>query len=137
MLPLVFLMACSSSTSNVEDLIFTKSDYSFSMFDTTGNLLANGVFTITTINGNDVSGSYRFNQGSVQNFPGRESMTGSFSGQLSENQKNLWVNTNPKLSDNNVFMNITAGKFSYLGDWRYSTMRGSLSSGKIQLFVMK
>jgi len=40
-------------------------------------------------------------------------------------------------SDNNVFINITAGKFSYIGEWRYSTMRGIQNWGKIQFFESK
>ena len=133
-LPVLILAACNSSKNFGEDLEFTKGDYTYNMLDSSGNKLASGNFFIAEINGKDVSGTYTIDEMFVDAFPGRESMTGKFSGQLGVDNKTLWVNTNPKLSDNNVFMNITAGKFSYLGEWRFSTMRGSVGAGKIQLF---
>lgn len=133
-IPVLFISACNSSKELGDDLEFVKGDYTYNLLDSSGKKLASGSFVIAEINGKDVSGTYSFDEMFVNDFPGRESMTGKFSGQLGADNKTLWINTNPKLSDNNVFMNITAGKFSYLGEWRFSTMRGSVGTGKIQLF---
>jgi len=131
------LCGCGSSFKQKSDLSFSTGDYYFNMLDSNGNKIASGKFSITSISDNTATGLYKFENKYINDFSAFEVMSGEFNGQLDTEKKTLWMNTNPKISDNKVFINITAGKFSYIGEWRYSTMRGIQNWGKIQFFESK
>lgn len=119
------LFSCSSSSYNeMENLKFTEGEYFFVMTDSVDNKLFDGIYNVEKLDGNNISGTYKVTKEYVEDFPGSSSMRGEFNGKLSPDGKSAFINTNPKISDANVLIRLTAGKVSYVGRWEYSTMMG-------------
>ena len=119
------LFSCSSSNyDDMEDLTFKEGEYSFVMTDSVNYTLLEGIFNIEKLVGENISGTYKVSKEYVKDFPGSSTMRGEFEGKVSPDGKSAFVNTNPKISDSNVLIRITAGKVSYIGKWEYSTMMG-------------
>lgn len=133
---MALLAGCSSSGSG-EYVAFEKGDYTFQMKDSAGGKLVDGNLTVVNVQGNNVSGTYTFTKKYVDDFPGLSSMGGEFAGNVSPDQKTVSLNTNPKIADANVFVSLTAGKYSFYGNWAYSTMRGTLGKGRITVSPAK
>jgi len=119
-----FFSCSSSNYDEMEDLTFQEGEYFFVMTDSVNNKLFEGVFNIQNLVDKSISGTYKVTKEYVEDFPGSSTMRGEFDGKLSPDGKSVFVNTNPKISDANVLIRITAGKVSYIGRWEYSTMMG-------------
>ncbi len=119
-----FFSCSSSSYDDLEVLTFKEGEYLFVMTDSVNNKLFEGVFYIEKLVDKSISGTYEVNKKYVENFPGSSSMRGEFDGKLSPDGKSAFINTNPKISDANVLIRLTAWKVSYVGRWEYSTMMG-------------
>ena len=132
---LVNFFGCGSGEyDDLKDLSFEEGEYIFVMLDTSDNKLFEGVFNIEKREGNNISGTYGITKEYVEDFPGASTMRGQFDGKLSPDGKRAFVNTNPKISDANIFIRITAGKVSYVGKWEYSTMMGVKAWGYFRAY---
>lgn len=127
------LFACSS-TPEAQDLYFEKGKYNFTIFDRTGDSIAAGTFDIKNVQGEDMSGTYIFNElyQPSQLITAKE--TKDMTGSITPDKKQIFINANPQLSDNNIFLRITAGLFSYRGEWKYSTYVGTIDQGTIKAY---
>lgn len=119
-----FFCCSSSNYGDMENLTFKEGEYSFVMTDSVNNKLFEGIFKIENLVDKNISGTYKVTKEYVKDFPGSSTMRGEFTGKLSPDGKSAFVNTNPKISDANVLIRMTAGKVSYVGRWAYSTMMG-------------
>ena len=133
----MLVWGCSSGSSDAPDLYFEKGEYSFTLYDSLGNKVADGVFHIKNWEGDNISGTYDFTKMYVSDFPGLNTMTGNFTGNITDNKKHAVMNTNPKLADSNVFINLTALHYSFSGDWKYATLTGTRGSGGVKAFRLK
>lgn len=124
---------CSSS---YEENGFTLGvgDYKFTMTDSTGKKLAEGKLVIKTYKNTDISGTYEFTNIYQNDFPGLSAMDGEFSGTVNKPEKRVFINTNPRIADSNVFWNMDMKKSSLSGDWMYSMFRGTGNKGKVKVF---
>lgn len=129
------LMACSS-TPEAQDLYFDKGKYSFTIYDRTGDSIASGIFDIKNVQGNDMSGTYIFNEKYQPSQLITVKETKEMKGSITDDKKKIFINANPMMADNNIFLNITAGLYSYRGDWRYSTYVGTVDQGTIKAYKL-
>jgi hypothetical protein len=135
----VFTGGCASSGSSDNQIELT--DYNFTMYGKNGIKLASGVMTVKNIISKDVnnpsiSGTYVLTS-SEGDFPGKSAMNGEFAGNMDYNQGKLFINTNPKIADANVFFNATMYSSFYQGEWSYSTFRGPTDRGELKITKAK
>ncbi|MBS1493475.1 MAG: hypothetical protein JST55_08190 [Bacteroidetes bacterium] len=131
---LAFLSGCTSSGSS--DNQIELGDYAFTMFGTGGTKVAEGTMTVKNITVKDVnlpsiSGTYTVDKWYVEEFPGKSTMGGDFSGNMDYTKGKIFVNTNPRIADANVFFNASIYSSFYQGEWNYSTFRGPTARGEL------
>jgi hypothetical protein len=136
---LIFLIyGCNSGKVEYADINFGKPDeYSFVMQDTAMVNLAEGTLIVTHIKDSAISGKYNFSKVYKENFPGYNTMKGDFSGNYYSSSNKVFLNMNPKVSDNNVFVNLYLTKNSLAGEWTYSTLTGSDFKGNFRAYKVK
>ncbi len=128
----VFMINCSSSTST-PGFSFGIGKYSFIMSDSLGNKLAEGTLNIKTYADKKISGTYVFTEIYNDRFPGFSSMNGELDGNVNDIEKRIFINTNPRIADSNIFWNLMIKRTSLTGDWTYSTLRGTTGKGKVKV----
>lgn len=128
----LFLFSCSSSYEN-SSFSFGIGKYNFTMSDSTGKKLLEGTLDVKTYSDDKISGSYEFKKIYDNKFPGFTSMAGQFDGNVNNIEKKIFINTNPKIADSNVFWNLVIKSSSLSGEWSYSTLRGTVSKGKVKI----
>jgi hypothetical protein len=129
-----YLSSCTSSGGDLEQLYFDKGEYAFTIFTNGGDSMASGTFDIKTITGKDITGTYVFDNEYIESQLITVKETKEMEGSLSEDRKQLFINANPRMSDANIFLRITAGLLSYSGEWSYNTYVGMIDNGKIKAF---
>lgn len=121
----IVLYSCSSSTVYDPNII-KKGSYEFTMFDTSNVRLVKGTLTVENIINSDISGSYRIDSVFNSGFPGYETMDANiFSGNFVNKDYKVYINTNPRIADANVFWDMlyrTDTKI-YTGSWTFSVFR--------------
>ncbi len=128
---------CSSGNSG-SPFVFGKGKYSFVMYDSTGNKkILEGTMTVSSYTGGNASGTLEYTKVYDSTFAGYSSMSREFQGTYDNVSKKLWINTNPKIADSNVFWNARAGSGSINGEWNYSMFRGTGSKGKLKIKPVK
>ncbi len=131
---LIFIVLIGCTTSNQEPAFnFGVGAYRFTMSDSTGNKLADGTLDVKESKDGQIAGSYEFVKIYKQDFQGLNAMDGEFDGNINEAEKIVFINTNPKIADSNVFWNMKIKKNSVSGEWRYSVFRGIGNKGKIRI----
>lgn len=129
------LGGCASSGSSSDNQI-ELADYTFTMYGTGGAKIADGIMTVKNITAKDAnapefSGTYSVTKWYVEDFGPRSTMGGDFTGNADYAKGKIFVNTNPKIADANVFFNATIYSSFYQGGWNYSTFRGPTTSGDL------
>ncbi|HRE39799.1 MAG TPA: hypothetical protein PLG90_00565 [Ignavibacteria bacterium] len=134
-----FLNSCTSSDVYNPNII-KKGSYEFTMFDTLNARLLKGTLTVENIINSDFSGSYRIDSVFNSNFPGYETMDAdTFSGNFLNKEYKVFINTNPRIADANVFWNMlyrTDTKI-YTGEWSFSVFRSGNLPYKAKVTMRK
>jgi hypothetical protein len=107
------------------------------MTDTSDNKLVEGVINFTHYDNEKISGTYTKDKVFDDSFPGYVSMKGFFSGTVDIKEKKVLINANPKIADNNVFINLGVLKDSLAGRWTFSTMKGTVGTGNFYAVKIK
>ena len=129
----LFSYGCSSGNTG-KSLMFGKGKYKFVMYDSTGSKkVIEGRMTVSTYSLGNISGTLEYTKVYDTNFSGYSSMSNEFQGTYDPVSRKLWINTNPKLADSNVFWNAGTGKSSLSGEWNHSVFRGSGTKGKLKI----
>ncbi|MDQ3021333.1 MAG: hypothetical protein M3R36_12300 [Bacteroidota bacterium] len=131
-LVLIFSSGCSSS-NEASPFVFGKGKYNFTMTDSTEKTIVKGIINVLNKTDNNISGTYELKNIYEPDFPGLSTMEGSFEGNINETQKTVFINTNPRIADSNVFWNLEMKKNSLSGEWNFSVFRGSINKGKIKI----
>ncbi len=129
---LIIITGCSSGYENAP-FSFGVGQYQFSMLDSAGNKLADGTLNVKNYSNNQFSGSYKFKNIYKANFSGLSAMSGEFSGEINKTDKKVFINTNPKIADSNVFWNLIVKNNSLSGDWTFSQFNGISNRGRIKI----
>lgn len=141
LLPLFIYIGCTGgctttcTSESCSDLISGK--YKYTMTDSIDNKLVEGVFNFTDYDNEKISGTYTKDKVFNDSFPGFKSMRGFFSGNVDVNEKKAFINTNPKIADNNIFISVEIKKDSLAGRWSFSTIRGPIASGNFYASKIK
>ncbi len=128
----IILHGCSSS-SNESNFSFGLGKYKFMMSDSSGAKLLEGTLNVRTYAKNKISGTYSFTNVYNKLFPGFSSMDGEFDGDVILTDKIVFINTNPKIADSNVFWRMRIRKEGLSGGWNYSVFRGNTSGGLVKV----
>lgn len=107
-------------------------NYYFVMYDSSGGQLAEGSMQISKTDNTLLSGTYKFTKKYAQDSPVYGTMKGFFDGNLTDNGSKAFFNMNPKIADNNVFINAEVAVDSLNGKWTQSSMKGIKDSGKFR-----
>ncbi len=134
---LSFTAASCSSTGDAADLYIDKGKYSMTVFDGSGDKIAEGMFDIKNIEGDKMSGTYVITELTIPNPLLAVNETKEMTGTISPDRKQVFINANPRISDSNIFLTITAGMYSYFGKWRYSTYVGTVDQGTVRATKME
>ncbi|MBK9331551.1 MAG: hypothetical protein IPM96_03860 [Ignavibacteria bacterium] len=129
---MLIVLGCSSS-EDTENFKFGKGKYRYKMSDSTGKALIEGIITVKTYVNGEITGTLLVTKNYVPDFPGYSSMSNEFSGNINSTEKKVFINTNPRIADSNVFWNMDLLSNSVAGEWRYSVFRGNSTSGKIKI----
>lgn len=133
LLPIIYFYGCmggctsSCSLESCKDLVCGK--YYYTMLDSNDNKLIEGIINMSDCDGNQIGGTYSKDKIYNDNFPGYKSMLGFFSGNVDVKDKKGFINTNPKLADNNIFINFEIKKDSLTGKWTYTNLVGTIARG--------
>lgn len=128
----IILHGCSSS-SNESNFSFGLGKYKFIMSDSSGAKLLEGTLNVKTYAKNKISGTYTFTKVYSELFPGFSSMGNEFEGDVNVTDKIVFINTNPKIADSNVFWRMRIRKDGLSGGWNYSVFRGNTSGGLVKV----
>jgi hypothetical protein len=141
LLPLLYFYGCtggcttSCTSESCKDLICGKYYYTFS--DSLDNKLVEGVINVSDCEGDKISGTYSKDKIHNDSFSGYSSLKGFFSGNVDVKEKKAFINLNPKIADNNIFVNVEIKKETLSGKWTYSTMRGKIGWGNFSAVKVK
>lgn len=130
---MLYLYACSCGCPDTEN-VKPKStnevsgEYNFILTDSSGINILEGNMKILSDKKDFISGNYTFKKIYKTDFSGISSMKGFLTG-IIENGKGF-INTNPKLTDNNVFLKFDIFKDKLEGIWYHSTFKGESGRGK-------
>lgn len=125
---------CSSSEEEQAAFKFGIGKYRFTMSDSTGKKMAEGTLEVKTYASDKISGTYEFTNVYEKDFPGQSTMDGLFEGNVIPAEKKVFINTNPRIADANVFWNMLIKKNSVSGEWNFSVFRGEMNKGKVRIF---
>jgi len=128
----ILMHGCSSSSSE-SNFTFGLGKHEFTMSDSSGTKLAEGTLNVKTYAKNEVSGTYTFTKVYNELFPGFSTMEGEFDGNVNLGDKIVFINTNPKIADSNVFWRMRIRKDGLSGGWIYSVFRGKTSGGLVKV----
>ncbi len=127
------LYGCMRCNNNV---IFTSkfvesflASYDFTMTDSLGNKVAEGQFRPKIFEDPDITGFTKVFNVYNDRYKTILGAGGNFFGTLDEKNKKGFVNLNPKIADNNIFLRFSVTDNELNGTWEYSTMRGIVEKG--------
>ena len=111
---------------------FVKSlfgNYNFRMTDTTGATLVEGIIIPKEFIDPNISGTYTVTNFLESSFKTEINQSGNFTGVLDEKARKIFVNMNPKVADNNIFLRLEVVGTELKGTWEKSTMMGLKGKG--------
>lgn len=103
------------------------------MTDSIGNKILDGNLVVKDYLNNKISGTYDLKNVYQKDFIALGVMDGTFDGNIIPDSNFVFINTNPRIADANVFWNMKILSNSVSGEWRYSVFRGSVNKGKIKI----
>lgn len=128
----LILSSCSSSNSE-SSFVLEKGKYKFLMSDSSNVKIAEGELNVTGFEGDKISGNYKFKI-KYKNINAFDVMNGEFSGDVNKKENKVFINTNPRIADANVFWNLKFTKSNLKGSWVYSLFRGNSTGGFVKIY---
>jgi hypothetical protein len=135
--PVIFALlnfSCSNSgstTLNEDSLLKQGASYFFQMSDGNNQPLAEGKMKIVYKKNLIISGIYELTKVYNDSAPGLNTMKDTFSGKESKDDNAVYLNMNPKISDNNIIFEFNVSNNKIVGRWYYSTFLGKKAEGKL------
>ena len=133
--PVIFallIVSCSnsgSSTLNEDPLLKQGAYYFFQMSNENNQPLAEGRMKIVYKKNLIISGIYELTKVYNDSAPGLNTMKDTFSGKESKNDNAVYLNMNPKVSDNNIIFEFNVSNNKIKGKWYYTTLLGIKAEG--------
>ncbi|MFA5011846.1 MAG: hypothetical protein WC644_07790 [Ignavibacteria bacterium] len=131
-LSLIYSGCTNCSEKEVVYSPFVKSflgNYNFKMTDSIGNTLVEGIISPKDYVDPNIVGTYTVTNFIESSFKSEIYQSGSFTGILDEKTKKAFVNLNPKVADNNIFLRLEVFGNELKGTWEKSTVMGLKGKG--------
>ena len=115
------------------DQYFLKagSAYSFSMQDENYKPIASGKILVSFKKKLNISGTYTLDTIYQKNYPWLDNMKGEFTATENSDDNTVTLNTNPKISNNNIIFEFNLRLNKITGSWYQSTTNGNKSEGNL------
>ncbi len=127
---LIAMTACTRKLPLDPPVAGPEGTYSYAAFDSSGVAVVIGWFTLAQKDSSTYSGEWHFKQVHESIPIGPQVGVGELRGGM-ENDL-LWLNLNPNMVDNNVFLNGTITDGAYAGRWGWSTFIGPTTGGRFE-----
>lgn len=139
LLALVFFISGCQGSKTDDGKRSLVGKYSFTASDTMDKMLIDGTMEIMKKEEKVLSGKYEVeNRLEEPNELSGIKDKGDFEGQVDEKKGKVFFNLNPKLADNNIFVNAEWKNDSTLaGTWTHSTMTGIKGKGNFKAVKKK
>lgn len=128
-----FLQGCSGCPEKEKSYSpFVKSflgNYGFKMSDSSGKTIAEGLISPKDFTDPNISGTYTVTNFVESSFKSEISQSNNFTGVLEEKTKKVFINLNPKIADNNIYLRLDFSGSELKGTWEKSTMTGLHGKG--------
>jgi len=132
----VLAYAVSGCMRCQNNIVFTSplvesflSNYNFVMTDSTGTTVLEGTMKPKIFEDPDFTGVFAVTKVTDARYSSVIPQGGKFSGVIDEKNKKAFINLNPRLSDNNVFLRFDIKENELNGTWEKSTMMGIREKG--------
>jgi hypothetical protein len=131
----LYFSGCTGNSSFYQPIDFTQpGDYYFGFMGADEKPVLEGILTVTEIKDSSLSGIYKITKVFDENFSGISVMRGIFSGDFSVNTNKVFLNFNPKVADNNVFVDFKVYKTLMLGKYYHSQSGTKISEGTFKSY---
>ena len=104
-------------------------NYNFRMADSTGSTVVEGVISPKEFTDPNISGTYTVTNYLEGSYKTEINQSGNFTGVLEEKTRKIFINMNPKVADNNIFLRLEVIGTELKGTWEKSTMMGLKGKG--------
>lgn len=135
-LAIVLTLTVSGCMRCQNNIVFTSplvesflSNYSFVMTDSAGITILEGTMKPKIFEDPDFTGVFAVTKVINDKYSSVVPQGGKFSGVLDEKKKKAFINLNPAISDNNVFLRFDIKDNELVGTWEKSTMMGIKDRG--------
>ncbi len=105
--------------------------YFFKMEDKNNQPILEGTIFVKYRKGLIMSGTYEITKIYNESYPGINSMLGTFTAKESEDDNTVYLNTNPKIADDNIIFEFNLMKNKIEGKWYRTTMKGKVDEGNL------
>ncbi|TRZ64048.1 hypothetical protein D4R20_03255 [bacterium] len=133
-------LGCSgnSSCAFVSGSIVLSGNYDFVFTDSLNTPFLDGKMNLKVVDGDKVSGDYTMGNKYSDRPDGFSSLQGLLAGSVDSKNMSVFLNMNPKLADNNIFVNADIKQQDIIkGNWTYSTYTGTKRKGSFTAYKSK
>lgn len=119
---IAFLISCSGKNQDVPE-----GAWAYMGYDHLGTQIVDGWFRIEEEDSILINGSWRFDRVGEEMDIGPQIGSGQFTGGIEAER--IWMNLNPNMADNNVFLSGNMNGDRITGSWTWSGFAGPIASG--------
>jgi hypothetical protein len=139
-IPLTFYgcMRCQNKTVVTSPFVESFLDnYNYELTDSSGTKLAEGTLRTRVYTEPDFKGTYTAAKLNGDNALTILPLEGKLTGTLDEKNKKAFINMNPGIADDNVFLRFKVSEDGLVGTWERSGMMGIKGKGLFKAVKMK
>jgi len=132
LIPVVFCgcMRCENKTVVTSPFVESfLANYSYELTDSSGNKLAEGKLRTRIYTEPDFTGTFTATKLTEDNSLSVLSADGKLTGMLDEKNRKAFINMNPGIADDNVFLRFTVTESTLDGTWERSGITGIKGKG--------
>lgn len=120
------------STKDIDSYYLAEGGtYFFRMEDVNKQPILEGVLKVQKRKGLSMSGTYEITKVYKESYPGINSMMGTFTAKESDDDNTVYLNTNPKIADDNIIFEFNLMKNKIEGKWYRTTIKGKIDEGNL------
>jgi hypothetical protein len=121
----IFMFQCKQSTEPFPGEVFQYTSY-----DSSGNALVNGWFTMNFADSANITGEWHFQTINSPKNIGPQVGDGNLVGEANDGQ--IWVELNPQYKDNNLQLIGTMTNKRFTGRWMWLSFSGVTNAGTFE-----
>ncbi|MCX7834395.1 MAG: hypothetical protein N2490_09330 [Ignavibacteria bacterium] len=135
LLLLLIFYSCSNVDCTTKEIdkyyLSAGGTYFFKMEDKDKKPILEGIIYVRYRTKLNMSGTYEITKIYNESYPGIKSMMGTFTAQESEDDNTVYLNTNPKIADDNIIFEFNLMKNKIEGKWYRTTLKGKIDEGDL------